>query len=205
MGYSEIYSGKVKLIYIDPPYNTGHDFVYDDDFSKTRAEYDAESGDYDEEGGRLVVNPESNGRFHSDWCSMMYPRLMLARDLLGDDGVIFISIDDNESKNLRAICDEVFGAACFVGDIAWQKTYAPKNNNLGITTEVEHLLAYSKAIDWRANRLPRTAEMDSKYKNPDNDVAPWRTDNSCAPGASTHQEQSDEILPVSYSSHYVSL
>ncbi|MCI5950364.1 MAG: site-specific DNA-methyltransferase [Coriobacteriaceae bacterium] len=183
----ETYAGKVKLIYIDPPYNTGHDFVYDDDFSQTRAEYDAQSGDYNEEGGRLVTNLESNGRFHSDWCSMMYPRLMLARDLLSDDGVIFISIDDNESKNLRAICDEVFGAACFVGDIAWQKTYAPKNNNLGITTEVEHLLAYSKAIDWRANRLPRTAEMDSKYKNPDNDVAPWRTDNSSAPGASTHQ------------------
>ena len=102
----ETYAGKVKLIYIDPPYNTGHDFVYDDDFAKTRVDYDAESGDYDEDGGRLVANTESNGRFHSDWCSMMYPRLLLARDLLTADGSIFISIDDNESANLRKLCDE---------------------------------------------------------------------------------------------------
>lgn len=111
----ETYAGKVKLIYIDPPYNTGHDFVYDDNFSQTHAEYDAESGDYDEDGGRLVANPESNGRFHSDWCSMIYPRLLLARDLLSADGAIFISIDDNESANLRKICDEVFGGGVLRG------------------------------------------------------------------------------------------
>lgn len=110
----ETYAGKVKLIYIDPPYNTGHDFIYDDDFAQKKADYDAESGDYNAEGGRLVSNPESNGRFHSDWCSMMYPRLLLARDLLSSDGAIFISIDDNEEKNLRALCDEVFGESCFV-------------------------------------------------------------------------------------------
>ena len=91
-------------IYIDPPYNTGHDFIYDDDFAQTHEEYDSQSGEYDGEGGRLVANPDSNGRFHSDWCSMMYPRLLLARDLLSDDGVIFISIDDNEQVNLRRIC-----------------------------------------------------------------------------------------------------
>ena len=183
----ETYAGKVKLIYIDPPYNTGHDFVYDDDFSKTRAEYDAESGDYDEEGGRLVANLESNGRFHSDWCSMMYPRLMLARDLLGDDGAIFISIDDNESKNLRAICDEVFGAACFVGDIAWQKTYSPRNDSKGIPSEVEHILSYSKSPEWVPGRLPRTAEMDGRYSSPDGDPRPWSSGDAAAPGAATHQ------------------
>lgn len=103
------YAGKIKMIYIDPPYNTGHDFIYDDDFVRTKADYDAESGDYDEEGGRLVANPESNGRFHSDWCSMMYPRLLLARDLLSDDGVIFISLDESEYANLRSMGREVFG------------------------------------------------------------------------------------------------
>lgn len=117
----ETYAGKVKLIYIDPPYNTGHDFVYDDDFAKTRGEYDAESGEYDEKGGRLVANTEGNGRFHSDWCSMMYPRLLLARDLLTADGAIFISIDDNEDRNLRNLCDEVFGGQNFTAQIVWQR------------------------------------------------------------------------------------
>ncbi|MDD6729598.1 MAG: site-specific DNA-methyltransferase [Eggerthellaceae bacterium] len=183
----ETYAGKVKLIYIDPPYNTGHDFVYDDDFSKTRTEYDAESGDYDEEGGRLVANPESNGRFHSDWCSMMYPRLLLARDLLTQDGAIFISIDDNESANLRKICDEVFGAGCFVGDIAWQRTYSPRNDAKGVPVEVEHLLVFSKQEEWIPGRLPRTAEMDSRYSSPDGDPVPWKAADASAPGAATHQ------------------
>lgn len=141
----ETYAGKVKLIYIDPPYNTGHDFIYDDDFAQTREEYGAQSGDFDEEGGRLVANTEGNGRFHSDWCSMMYPRLLLARDLLSGDGAIFISIDDNESANLRKICDEVFGAVCFVGDISWQRTYSIRNDSKGVPREVEHLLCYSKS------------------------------------------------------------
>lgn len=183
----ETYAGKIKLIYIDPPYNTGHDFVYDDDFSKTRAEYDAESGDYDEEGGRLVANPESNGRFHSDWCSMMYPRLMLARDLLSEDGAIFISIDDNESKNLRAICDEVFGAACFVGDVIWQKTYSPRNDSKGIPTVAEHILIYCRVSGWIPQRLPRTEAMNAGYGSPDGDSLLWSSDNPAAPGAVTHQ------------------
>ena len=183
----ETYAGKVKLIYIDPPYNTGHDFIYDDDFSQTKADYEAESGDYDEEGGRLVANPESNGRFHSDWCSMMYPRLLLARDLLPSDGAIFISIDDNEEKNLRAICDEVFGETCFVGNVSWQRTYSPRNDAKGIPSEVEHLLVYSKKEGWAPNKLSRTEAMNSGYSSPDGDEEPWASDNPFAPGASTHQ------------------
>ena len=126
------YAGKVKMIYIDPPYNTGHDFIYDDDFAQAKADYDAESGDYDEEGGRLVANPESNGRFHSDWCSMMYPRLLLARDLLSEDGSIYINIDFNEVQSLRLIMDEIFGQNNFQREIIWRigwlsgyKTTAP--------------------------------------------------------------------------------
>lgn len=183
----ETYAGQVKLIYIDPPYNTGHDFIYDDDFAQTRADYQAESGEFDEAGGRLVANPEGNGRFHSDWCSMMYPRLLLARDLLSSDGAIFISIDDNESKNLRAICDEIFGAACFVGDIAWQRTYSPRNDAKGIPSEVEHVIAFSKNPDWVPSKLPRTDEMNSGYGSQDGDPKLWASDNPAAPGAVTHQ------------------
>lgn len=144
----ETYAGKVKLIYIDPPYNTGHDFVYDDDFSQTRAEYDAQSGDYNKEGGRLVANPESNGRFHSDWCSMMYPRLMLARDLLSEDGAIVISIDAHEIKNLRAICDEVFGGQCFKNCIAVRRgiknVQAQFDDIAALSQGHEYMLLYSK-------------------------------------------------------------
>lgn len=183
----ETYAGKVKLIYIDPPYNTGHDFIYDDDFAQTRGDYQAASGDFDEKGGRLVANLEGNGRFHSDWCSMMYPRLLLARDLLSSDGAIFVSIDDNESKNLRAICDEVFGGGCFVGDIAWQRTYSPRNDAKGISAEIEHMLVYSKYSGWNPGRLPRTADMDERYSSPDNDPIPWKAADASAPGAATHQ------------------
>ena len=171
----ETYAGKVKLIYIDPPYNTGHDFVYDDDFAKTRGEYTLESGDYDEDGGRLVANTEGNGRFHSDWCSMMYPRLLLARDLLSEDGAIFISIDDNESGNLRKLCDEIFGGANFRSDISWQKRYTRSNNTMGFTSVVEHLYIYARGRDFRVNLLPRTNETDDRYHNPDNDPrGPWK-------------------------------
>ena len=183
----ETYAGKVKLIYIDPPYNTGHDFIYDDDFSQTQAEYAEQSGEYDDEGGRLVANLESNGRFHSDWCSMMYPRLLLARDMLTPDGAIFISIDDNESANLRKICDEVFGASCFVGDISWQRTYSPRNDSKGIPAEIEHLMVFSRRQDWMPKRLPRTAEMDERYSSPDGDPVAWKAADASAPGAVTHQ------------------
>ena len=142
----ETYAGKVKLIYIDPPYNTGHDFIYDDDFSQTREDYDTESGDYDEEGGRLVANPESNGRFHSDWCSMMYPRLLLARDLLSADGAIFISIDSNELTNLNCICREIFGATNFVAQLTWEKKKKGAFLSKNYISMTEYILVYSKNI-----------------------------------------------------------
>ena len=118
---------------------------------------------------------------------MMYPRLKLLQKLLADDGVIFISIDDTEYANLKLICDEIFGSNCFVSNISWQRTYSTRNDSKGIVNEVEHLVVYSKLPDWNPNKLPRTAEMDAKYKNPDNDRTLWRTDNAFAPGAATHQ------------------
>ena len=117
----ETYLGKVKMIYIDPPYNTGNDFVYEDDFAQSAAEYMDKSGQYDEEGNRMVTNTESNGRFHTDWLNMIYPRLKLAKDLLADNGAIFISIDENEMDNLRKICDDVFGESNFIGQFIWQR------------------------------------------------------------------------------------
>lgn len=153
----ETYAGKVKLIYIDPPYNTGHDFVYDDDFAKTRGEYDAESGDFDEEGGRLVANTEGNGRFHSDWCSMIYPRLLLARDLLTSDGSILLSIDANEVKNLRAICDEIFGAQCFKNCIAVRRgiknVQAQFDDIAALSQGHEYILLYSRNATNRFHKL----------------------------------------------------
>lgn len=153
----ETYAGKVKLIYIDPPYNTGHDFVYDDDFAKTRGEYDAESGDFDEEGARLVANTEGNGRFHSDWCSMIYPRLLLARDLLTSDGSILLSIDANEVKNLRAICDEIFGAQCFKNCIAVRRgiknVQAQFDDIAALSQGHEYILLYSRNATNRFHKL----------------------------------------------------
>lgn len=153
----ETYAGKIKLIYIDPPYNTGHDFIYDDDFAKTRGEYDAESGDFDEEGGRLVANTEGNGRFHSDWCSMIYPRLLLARDLLTSDGSILLSIDANEVKNLRAICDEIFGAQCFKNCIAVRRgiknVQAQFDDIAALSQGHEYILLYSRNATNRFHKL----------------------------------------------------
>lgn len=125
----ETYLGKVKMIYIDPPYNTGNDFVYADDFSQSAEEYLENSGQFDDEGNRLVQNTERNGRFHTDWLNMIYPRLKLAKDLLSDDGVIFISLDDNEAANLKKICDEVFGNNSFVSNIIWQKKTGASDAN----------------------------------------------------------------------------
>ena len=175
------YHGKIKMIYIDPPYNTGHDFVYHDNFGDTIENYKNQVGLTGQS------NPNTSGRFHSDWCSMMYPRLRLARELLTEDGVIFISIDDNESANLRKICDEVFGPSCFVGDISWQKTYSPRNDSKGIPTVAEHIQVYSRQPGWIPQRLPRTAEMDADYASPDGDPHPWASGDAAAPGAATHQ------------------
>lgn len=178
----ETYAGKVKLIYIDPPYNTGHDFIYKDDFHKTIAEDREDNGDFDEEGGRLVANPETNGRFHSDWCSMIYPRLLLMRDLLSSDGSIFISIDDIELPNVRKICDEIFGFENFQTDIIWQKRYTRSNNTINFTTMTEHILVYAKSHDFQVNLLPRDAGADSGYANPDNDPrGPWITSSYVSP------------------------
>ena len=183
----ENYLGKVKLIYIDPPYNTGNDFIYRDDFAISFEDYQETMGIFDEEDNRLFKNTDSNGRFHSDWCSMMYSRLLLARNLLSNDGVIFISIDDHEADNLKKISSELFNEDCFVADISWQRTYSPRNDSKGIASEVEHLVVYSKQPNWIPNALPRTADMDSKYKTPDNDPVPWKSGDACAPGGETHQ------------------
>lgn len=183
----ETYLGKVKMIYIDPPYNTGNDFVYEDDYSMQNEEFIMQNGGYDEQGNRLFKNMDTSGRFHTDWLNMIYPRLKLAKDLLADDGVIFISIDDGECANLIKICNDVFGEDCFVADISWQRTYAPRNDSKGVVREIEHLVAFGKQAGWMPNYLPRTADMDSKYKNPDNDVMPWRSSDAFAPGAVTHQ------------------
>lgn len=171
----ETYLGKVKMIYIDPPYNTGNDFVYEDDFSQATGDYLANSGQYDDQGNRLVANTESNGRFHTDWLNMIYPRLKVARDLLTEDGVIFISTDDNEVENLKKICNEVFGESNFKSQIAWQKRYTRSNNTVDFTTVIEHILVYSKSISFIVNLLPRTDDADNRYSNPDNDPrGPWK-------------------------------
>ena len=166
----ETYLGKVKMIYIDPPYNTGNDFVYEDDFAQSTGEYMENSGQYDEEGNRLVKNLDSNGRVHTDWLNMIYPRLRLAKDLLAEDGVIFISIDDNEQENLKKCCDEVFGAQNFVAQLIWERAYAPKNDARFISNSHDYVLMYAKDItQFVIGRLPRTEEANARYQNPDND------------------------------------
>ena len=144
----ESYLGKVKMIYIDPPYNTGNDFIYKDKFKMSSDEYSDKSGETDEEGNRMLKNTDSDGRFHSDWCSMIYPRLMLARNLLSDDGVIFISIDDNEQANLKKICDEVFGAGNFVANLIWQKKKGGSQDSQDFAKEHEYILCYKKS-EWQ--------------------------------------------------------
>jgi len=169
----ENYLGKVKMIYIDPPYNTGNDFVYNDNFAQSQAEFAGQSGLFDEEGNRMVdpmvQNTESNGRFHTDWLNMIYPRLKVAKDLLSDDGVIFISIDDNEIENLRKLCDEVLGENNFLAQLVWEKKYTIANDAKYFSTTHDFILCYAKSIvDFSIGKLPRTDEMNAAYKNPDN-------------------------------------
>lgn len=152
------YAGKVKCIYIDPPYNTRSAFEHYDD------------------------NME-----HTQWLSMMYPRLELLREFLSEDGSIWVSCDDNEGHYLKVIMDEVFGRRNFLADVSWQRTYSTRNDAKGMVTEVEHILSYAMNAEWMPNKLPRTAEMDAKFKNPDNDVAPWTSSDAFASGAATHQ------------------
>ena len=175
----ETYLGKVKMIYIDPPYNTGKDFIYSDNFIESAEEYLRSSGQKDEDGNRLVSNKESNGRFHSDWLRMMYPRLKLARNLLRDDGVIFISIDDYEVHNLRKLCDEIFGAENFIANVIWQRAFSPKNDAKYLSENHDYVLIYCKNSEFfEAGRLSRTDEQNNRYKNPDNDSrGVWMSDN----------------------------
>ena len=168
------YLGKVKMIYIDPPYNTGNDFVYNDNFKQDSETFLETSGMFDEDGNMTLQNfeknTESNGRFHTDWLNMMYPRLKVARNLLSDDGVIFISIDDNEQENLKKICDEVFGQQNFVAELIWERAYSPKNDARFISNSHDYVLMYGRDIEkFIIGRLPRTEEANARYLNPDND------------------------------------
>lgn len=168
----ETYLHKVKMIYIDPPYNTGNDFVYEDDFAESASEYLANSGQFDEQGNRLVTNTESNGRFHTDWLNMIYPRLKVARDLLTEDGVIFISIDDNEVENLKKVCNEIFGEQNFVGNIIWQSRTSISNDD-EISTNHNHTIIFSNNREKLSFGGDDIDESD--YSNPDNDPrGPWK-------------------------------
>lgn len=171
----ETYLNQVKLIYIDPPYNTGRDFIYDDDFSEQTDVFMRRSNQIDETGSRLVTNSQANGRFHSDWLSMMYARLRRSLSLLAQDGVIFISIDDHESHNLRCLCDEVFGSANFVATIIWHKMDSPKNSAKHLSEDHDYILLYAKNSEvWRPRLLPRSEKMVDRYQNPDSDPrGPW--------------------------------
>ena len=173
------YLGKVKMIYIDPPYNTGNDFVYEDDFAMSGEEMDEAMGNVDEEGNRLRRNLDSNPRYHSDWCSMIYSRLLVARTLLANDGVIFISIDDNEVHHLRKICDEVFGAGNFLAQVIWERAYAPINLMKHFSPSHDYIVCYAKDVDLtKCNGIPRSSEADARYSNPDNDPrGVWQSDN----------------------------
>lgn len=167
----ESYLGKIKMIYIDPPYNTGKDFIYKDNFTAKKADYEEELGVTDEDDNKLFRNTDSNGRFHSDWLSMMYERLVVARDLLKEDGVIFISIDDGESGNVRKLCDEVFGDENFVANVIWEKKYAPSNDAKWLSDNHDHIFIYAKEKEsWRPKALPRTEEQNKRYTNRDNDL-----------------------------------
>lgn len=158
------YFGKIKMIYIDPPYNTGNDFVYHDDYKDSIENYKKITGQ------QATANPETNGRFHTDWLNMMYPRLKLAKDLLSDDGVIFISIDDNEQANLKKICDELFGTANFIAQIIWERAYSPVNLKKHFSESHDYIICYAKNIEVLVcNGLPRSAEANDRYSNPDDD------------------------------------
>ena len=179
----ETYLGKVKMIYIDPPYNTGNDFVYNDDFGKDKGSFEETSGLFDEDGNQTIDpmqrNTESNGRFHTDWLNMIYPRLKVARDLLTDDGAIFISIDDYEEDNLKKICNEIFGERNFVACVAWQRNYAPISLKKFFSESHEYCYIYAKDLNqFQMNLLPRSDKQNKDYKNPDNDPrGVWKVGN----------------------------
>lgn len=192
----ETYLGKVKMIYIDPPYNTGNDFVYEDDFKQSADEYIDNSGQLDEEGNRLVANTESNGRFHTDWLNMIYPRLKLAKDLLSEDGVIFISIDDNEADNLRKVCDEIFGEENFLAQIIWERAFAPVNLKKHFSPSHDYIICYANNIDnCVCNGLKRDDSSNSRYANPDNDPRGVWTSGDLSVGPAVTEKIYEIITP----------
>ena len=170
----ETYLGCVKMIYIDPPYNTGNDFVYNDDFKQGKDDYEQNNGLFDDEGNQTLDpmqrNTEANGRFHTDWLNMIYPRLKVARDFLSEDGVIFISMDDNEAKNLKAVCDEIFGSQNFLAQVVWERAYSPINLMKHFSPSHDYILVYAKNQEIAECRgIPRSQEANDRYSNPDND------------------------------------
>lgn len=174
---SKSYRERIKCIYIDPPYNTGKDFVYSDNFNQDKQEY-WEDSEMVENGIKIDTNSETDGRYHSNWLNMMYSRLLISRQLLREDGVIFISIDDNEVHHLRKLCDEVFGEDNFMANIVWQKKYAATNDAKGFSPMHDHIIVYRKSELFERNLLPRTKEQDKPYVNDDNDgKGLWRSDN----------------------------
>ena len=198
----ESYLGKVKMIYIDPPYNTGNDFIYRDDFKQSAADYDEDSGVYDEDGNRMFRNTDSNGRFHSDWCSMIYSRLMIARNLLSNDGVIFISIDENEVGNLRKIMGEVFGESNFAGEIIWKNS--SKNDQAYISIQHEYILCYVKSkADNTGDWVEPKEGVDEIFKAFDGFKKQYGNDwKAIHKAAIEWYKQFPESNPISSSKHY---
>ncbi|MDV0444796.1 hypothetical protein MmiAt1_03370 [Methanimicrococcus sp. At1] len=187
----ESYLGKVKMIYIDPPYNTGNDFVYRDNFTQNLSEYEEDAGVFDEDGERLFKNTESNGRFHSDWCSMIYPRLVLARNLLSEDGVIFISIDDGEISNLKKMSDEIFGESNFISQLIWKKKSGGGSDSRYIAIDHEYILIYAKNLSFQEKWfMPMTDDQRSQFKLIDNNFdkyGPYKLKNLHQKGIDTNR------------------
>jgi adenine-specific DNA-methyltransferase len=191
----ETYLNKVKMIYIDPPYNTGNDFIYEDDFSENSEAYFLRSNQKDEGGNRMAANNESNGRFHSDWLTMMYPRLKLARNLLREDGLLFISIDKGEVANLRKVVDEIFGEDNFLASIVWEKRFTRSNNAKTFATLTESILCYRKSSIIEVIREPRNEKADSIYTNPDNDPrGVWTSVSYVNPA--TKEQRKNLVYPI---------
>ncbi len=189
------YAGKVKMIYIDPPYNTGGDFVYPDDFQDSIRNYLEITRQVDSDGRRISTNMESSGRFHTDWLCMMFPRLKLARGLLKEDGVIFVSCDDHEIHTLRMLMNEVFGEESFVAAVIWEKADSPRNSAKQFSEDHDYILLYSKTPDWVPSRLPRTDEVNAIYANPDNDpMGPWLPGDPYAKASVQNSNTTQSIL-----------
>jgi adenine-specific DNA-methyltransferase len=169
------YLGKIKMIYIDPPYNTGNEFIYPDNYTESLETYLSYTGQIDDEGRKFSTNTETDGRFHSKWLNMMYPRLFLAKNLLDEDGAIIVSIDDNEVNNLKSLINEIFGEENFIAQVIWQKRYTRSNNTDNFTSVIEYLLIYGKSSNFKVNLLDRTEDANARFSNPDNDPrGPWK-------------------------------